>query len=57
MTSRTTYRDSEYFDPMSTYLFESPLGSFESKVHFEKGHWWTNESLNYKATALRCRKV
>ena len=51
---RLSYRDSSYFNDKDTYLFYDDSKYFESKVHFSKGHWWTDESLNYKATTVMC---
>lgn len=51
------YRENKYFNEQDSYLFKSNFKEFVSKVHFEKGNWWTNESLNYKASSLPCIKV
>jgi hypothetical protein len=49
------YRESSYFNENDTFLFERNDGRrFESKCHFEKGFWWTNESLNYKCISIMC---
>lgn len=52
------YQQSSFFNQEDTYVFVGFSGEFfESKVHFEKGHWWTNESCQYKATTLKCKLV
>lgn len=52
------YRESDYFDEEHTFLFKPNNGrGFESKVNFDKGYWWTNESLNYKCTSIKCVKM
>ena len=52
------YRTSEYFNANDWYLFhdEAFKKEFESQVHFDKdkGAWFTNEGLQYKATSLKC---
>ena len=50
------YRELTYFNDTDTFVFMSLFKEFESKVHLEKGYWWTNESLNYKCTSLKCYK-
>lgn len=50
------YRSKEFFNDKDTYVFKD-MRVFESKVEFSKGHWWTVESLNYKATTLPCYKL
>jgi len=50
-------RESSYFNDVDLFVFLTNDGyTFESKCHFEKGFWWTNESLNYKCTSVRCCK-
>lgn len=56
-TKDLCYRGNEFFNSEDAYLFEDLGKTFESKVHFEKGYWWTNEKLNFKATTLRCKKL
>jgi len=51
------YRENDYFNERDTYLFESSTLTFESKVEFDKGYWWTVESLHYKCTSLPCKKL
>tara|TARA_R110000772_G_C13310332_1_gene440583 strand:- start:13816 stop:13980 length:165 start_codon:yes stop_codon:yes gene_type:complete len=52
------YRDNSYFNEGDTFLFnDAGFKKFESKVHFENGYWWTNESLQFKATTLKCKKL
>ena len=48
------YRDTTYFNENDYYVFEDLNRYFVSKVHFEKGYWWTNESLQFKATTMEC---
>jgi hypothetical protein len=51
------YRESTYFNDTDTFVFVDNCNMvFESKVHFEKGNWWTNEGLNYKCTSIKCYK-
>lgn len=46
------------FNESDTYVFLSPFGvEFTSKVHFEKGYWWTNEKSQYKVDSIRCLSV
>lgn len=46
------------FNENDTYLFVGSFGKeFESKVHFEKGYWWTNEPPQYKAKSIVCKGV
>lgn len=52
-----SYRDADYFNEKDTYLFDCGLKKFKSKVHFEKGYWWTNESLQFKATSIKSVKI
>lgn len=55
------YRKSDYFNAEDWYLFrDEPMKKeFESQVHFdkEKGAWFTNSGLQYKATSLKCVKL
>ena len=57
MNKTLKYRDKSYFNDIDTYLFNGTFKKFESKVHFEKGHWWTNENLKYKATSVKSIKL
>jgi hypothetical protein len=51
------YREPLYFNDTDTFVFLTYWGKeFESKVHFEKGNWYTNECLNYKCTSVECYK-
>lgn len=58
-TTDLKYRTNEYFNEKDTYVFVNGSGSslFESKVTYNKGYWWTVESLNYKCTSVRCVKL
>ena len=57
-TNDMEYRESDYFNPEDTYLFENSHGmTFKSKVEHTKGSWFTLESLEYKATTLPCKKL
>ena len=47
-------RDTNYFNENDTYLFESPLHKFESKVYFENGQWYTKDETAYKCTSIPC---
>jgi len=52
------YRDNDYFNDTDTFLFESPLKRFETKVFFDKGYWWTPQETGwYKCTSLPCVKL
>lgn len=52
------YRDNDYFNDSDTFLFQGPHIEFKSKVHFEKGYWWTSqETGRYKCTSLPCVKI
>ena len=51
------YRPAEYFNHESLYLFDDGYKLFESKVEYSKGDWWTLESLKYKATSIKCKKL
>jgi len=51
------YRNTNYFNTETEYMFNGGMREFKSKVHFEKGNWWTTESLNYKATTVECYKL
>jgi hypothetical protein len=54
---KPTYRENSYFCAESTYLFQTHFGDLKTKVHFEKGFWWTTEAPNYKATSVPCLKI
>ena len=50
-------RENSYFNEDDTFVFQRNDGSvFESKCHYFRGFWWTNESLNYKCLTVRCYK-
>lgn len=51
------YRDNDYFNEDDTFVFDSGYGVFESKVHYGGGYWWTNESMNFKCTTVKCYKL
>lgn len=58
MDNEFLYRESNYFNEVDNYMFTTYWGkTFESKVHFEKAFWWTNEGLNYKCTTVKCYKI
>ena len=47
------YRENSFFKENTYYLFKRNDGFiFESMVTLYNGNWYTNESLNYKATSL-----
>lgn len=50
------YRKNTYFNEADTFVFEGLNGEFDSKVHFEKGYWWTNEPPNYKCISVMCKR-
>lgn len=56
-TNVLEFRTQDYFDEESLYLFYDDTKFFKSKVHFYNGYCYTNESLNYKATTLKCIKL
>ena len=51
------YRDNDYFNETDTYMFHDGYKYFESKVYFNKSCWWTCESLNYKCTSVKSKKL
>lgn len=51
--SEFKYREPDYFDRREVYVFKT-WREFKSKVHHEKGYWWTDEGLNYKTTTVPC---
>lgn len=58
MDNQFEYRENEFFNGTDTYLFQHhDHEPFESKVHYEKGYWWTNESLQFKATTIKCKRI
>ena len=42
---------------LDEYKFEGLFGNFTSKVHFEKGYYWTNKQPQYKAQSLKYVKI
>ena len=52
------YREPSFFDSTTTYVFyDRVIGYFTSKVHFDKGCWWTNEQMQFKATSIPCIRI
>lgn len=50
------HRENDYFNENDWFFFERNDGTqFKSKCHYEKGYWWTNESLQYKCTSLKAK--
>lgn len=47
-------RDIDYLNNSDTFMcYDAGIKNmFLSKLHFDKGSWWTNESLKYKATTI-----
>jgi hypothetical protein len=55
MSEKIEYRNSDYFNENSDFLFKTNFDRWiVSKVHFYNGAWYTNESLKYKATTIKC---
>lgn len=53
------YRDNIFFNAEDTFVFydASFKKVFSSKVHFYKGNWYTNESLNFKCTSIKSDRL
>lgn len=57
MKNKFKYRDSEYFNDLDIFVFQDHMcGTFDSKVYKERGTWWTEEKLEFKATTIKCHK-
>ncbi len=56
MTPSFKYRDAEYFNYDSIYLFEGVFGVFECKVYFEKKKWWTKKN-GINCNTIKCEKI
>tara|TARA_R110000772_G_scaffold20466_5_gene56972 strand:- start:126051 stop:126746 length:696 start_codon:yes stop_codon:yes gene_type:complete len=50
---KTEYKTNKEFNSEDYYIFED-WRCFVSKVHLHNGNWYTNESLNFKATSIPC---
>lgn len=56
LNNNFSYKENSFFNEQTVYTFKTVDGkTFESKVHYEKGFYWTNESMNYKATSLQVK--
>ncbi len=50
------YRTSEYFNNEDYYLLFNPTTLLYciSKLHFDKGYWWSNLSQKFKMITIPC---
>jgi hypothetical protein len=51
---KTEYKTNKEFNSEDYFIFEDSWRCFVSKVHLHNGNWFTNESLQFKATSIPC---
>lgn len=53
------YQENNYFNEIDDYLIhDSSINlNFISKLHFYNGNWYSNKSLKYKMTSIKCINV
>lgn len=60
MEESLKYREQNYFNENDVFVFSTVYGILKTKVHFEKGYWWTNKKdgwQQYKCTSVKCYKL
>jgi hypothetical protein len=57
--TKLKYNTNEFFEQGGTFLFETNLGNFESKVEKYKGNYYTTNPKRdkYKCTSIKSMKL
>lgn len=53
------YRENDYFNEIDDYLIHIPSLNLNlvTKLHFYNGNWYSNKSLKYKMTSIKCINI